>query len=122
MRQLLHIPIHIPIVHGHAEMGAARNKVRRAHVERRGEDAWDKSGRVIAELWQAIEQTFDSLHLDYRKVRLYQDGLPLCGSRKTRSDCPLVGAPSKLNVCLARQDDGDGREHQNDRNHREECR
>ena len=75
MRQLLHVPI----VHGHAEMGSARNKVRRAHVERRGEDAWDKSRRMIAELWQAIERAFDSLDLDYRKARLYQDGLPLCG-------------------------------------------
>src|SRR5262249_31919710 len=35
--------------------------------------------RVIAELWHAIEKAMDSLHLDYRKARLYQDGLPLCG-------------------------------------------
>lgn len=75
MRQLLHIPI----VHGHAEMGSARNEVRRAHVACGGENAWEKSRRVIAELWHAIEKAMDSLHLDYRKARLYQDGLPLCG-------------------------------------------
>ena len=60
-------------------MGPARNKVRRAHIERRGDKAWEESRRVIAELWQVIEGAVDRLHLDCRKARLYQDGLPLCG-------------------------------------------
>jgi len=60
-------------------MGSAQKEVRRAYVERGGEDAWERSRRAIAEFWDAIERAVDSLRLDYRKVRLYQDGLPVCG-------------------------------------------
>ena len=75
MRQLLHIPV----VHGDADMGSAQNKVRRAYIERRGENAWNESRPAIAEIWDTIEKAMDSLQLDYRKARLYQDGLPVCG-------------------------------------------
>ncbi|MEW6731750.1 MAG: hypothetical protein AB1489_10515 [Acidobacteriota bacterium] len=34
---------------------------------------------LIAEMWVVIEQTVDNLALCYEKVRLYQDGLPVCG-------------------------------------------
>jgi len=91
LRQLLHIPI----VHGHAEMGSARNKVRRAYVDRRGEIAWQKSRQVIAEFWDVIEKAVDSLHLDYRKARLYQDGLPTCAlEEKIVRDLAARGLPN----------------------------
>ncbi len=71
--------VHIPVIHSHADMGSAAEEVRRAYIERGGEDAWERSRRAIAELWDAIERAVDSLDLDYRKVRLYQDGLAVCG-------------------------------------------
>ena len=91
MRRLLHIPI----VHGSAEMGSARNTVRRAYIERGGEDAWEKSRLAIAAFWDAIETAMDSLRLDYRKARLYQDGLPVCGlEEKIVRDLAMQGVPN----------------------------
>jgi len=91
LRQLLHIPI----VHGHAEMGSAGNTVRRAYVDRAGENAWEKSRLAIADFWDAIETAMDSLRLDYRKARLYQDGLPACGlEEKIVRDLAMQGVPN----------------------------
>src|SRR5215469_8568634 len=57
-------------------MGSAGNTVRRASFDSAGENAWEKSRLAIADFWDAIETAMDSLRLDYRKARLYQEGLP----------------------------------------------
>jgi len=76
-------------------MGSARSTVRRAYVERGGEDAWEKSRLAIAAFWDAVETAMDSLRLDYRKARLYQDGLPVCGlEEKIVRDLAMQGVPN----------------------------
>src|SRR5262249_5855792 len=87
--------LHIPIVHGHAEMGSVRHTVRRAYVDRGGENAWERSRQAIAEFWDVIEKATDGLRLDYRKTRLYQDGLPVCGlEKKIVCDLAMQGVPN----------------------------
>ena len=91
MRQL----VHVPVIHSHVDMGSAQDEVRRAYVDRGGEDAWERSRRAIAEFWDATERAVDSLRLDYRKVRLYQDGLPVCGlEEKIVRDLSAQGGPN----------------------------
>jgi hypothetical protein len=75
LRQL----IHVPIVHSQADLGPIQERVRQAYIERGGEQAWKASRAAVADFWNAIEKAMDGLDLDYRKVRLYQDGLPVCG-------------------------------------------
>ena len=76
-------------------MGSAGNTVRRAYVGRAGENAWEKSRLAIADFWDAIETAMDSLRLDYRKARLYQDGLPACGlEEKIVRDLAMQGVPN----------------------------
>ena len=76
-------------------MGSAGNTVRRAYVDRAGENAWEKSRLAIADFWDAIETAMDSLRLDYRKARLYQDGLPACGlEEKIVRDLAMQGVPN----------------------------
>ncbi len=76
-------------------MGSAGNMVRRAYVDRTGENAWEKSRLAIADFWDAIETAMDSLRLDYRKARLYQDGLPACGlEEKIVRDLAMQGVPN----------------------------
>lgn len=88
MRRLLHVPI----IHGNADMGSALSRVRQAYIDDRGEDAWEASRRAIADFWQAIETGMDNLCLDYATVRLYQDGLPVCGiEQKIVSDLAAQG-------------------------------
>jgi hypothetical protein len=76
-------------------MGSAGNSVRRAYVERGGENAWEESRLAIAAFWDAIEAAVDSLRLDYRKARLYQDGLPVCGlEERIVRDLAMQGVPN----------------------------
>jgi len=56
--------------------------------------------RSIGRIWDEIEQTIESLDLSYEKVRLYQDGLPVCAraaeivkelaQKGSRNHCLLV--------------------------------
>jgi hypothetical protein len=76
-------------------MSSAGNMVRRAYVDRARENAWEKSRLAIADFWDAIETAMDSLRLDYRKARLYQDGLPACGlEEKIVRDLAMQGVPN----------------------------
>ncbi len=84
--------LHIPIVHGNADMGSALSRVRQAYIDDRGEEAWQASRSAIADFWQAIETGMDNLCLDYATVRVYQDGLPVCGiEQKIVSDLAAQG-------------------------------
>ncbi len=71
--------IHVPIVHSQADLGPIQERVRQAYLEKGGEEAWKASRIALAEFWSAIEIALDRICLDYTKLRLYQDGLPVCG-------------------------------------------
>lgn len=71
--------IHVAIVHGQADMGPIQERVRQAYIAKGGEQAWKASRKAVAGFWNAIEKAIDHLRLDYTKLRLYQDGLPVCG-------------------------------------------
>ncbi len=71
--------IHIPIVHSQADLGPLQERVRQAYIEKGGEKAWKASREALTEFWNALEIAMDRLPLDYTKLRLYQDGLPVCG-------------------------------------------
>lgn len=91
MRQL----VHIPVVHSEADMGSAREKMRRAYIAQRGRKAWEESRRAIAEFWKALDKATDELPLDFHNVRLYQDGLPVCGlEEKIVRDLAAQGVPN----------------------------
>jgi len=71
--------IHVPIVHSQADLGPIQERVRQAYIEKGGEEAWKASRAALAEFWNAMEFAMDHLPIDYTKLRLYQDGLPVCG-------------------------------------------
>ncbi len=71
--------IWVPIVHSQADLGSLGGAVRDLHVARGGEAAWEERVRAVDEFWQRIRSEIGLLGLDYRHVRLYQDGLPNCG-------------------------------------------
>lgn len=70
---------HFPIIHTQADMGALGEDIRRSALQELGRAAWRKKLDVVDRMWTAIERFIDALELDYQKVRLYQDGLPVCG-------------------------------------------
>ncbi len=69
----------IPIVHGLTDMGSISDDVRNVYIEQKGLEAWEESRRVIRQFWQDLERKILALDLDFGQLRLYQDGLPVCG-------------------------------------------
>lgn len=71
--------IYIPIVHTQADMGALGESVRMATFRKVGATGWKRKLNLIDKIWTTIELAIDDLDLPYKTVRLYQDGLPVCG-------------------------------------------
>ena len=69
----------IPIVHTQADMGALNEPIQRLKVKKLGKKMWERNPELVKDFWTQIEQATQGLALAYEKVRLYQDGLPVCG-------------------------------------------
>jgi hypothetical protein len=72
----------IPIIHNAADLGSLAESVRAHYVERFGPAVWQQRQQAVRDLWQGIRRAIDALRLDYRRVRIYQDGLPVCGKEE----------------------------------------
>jgi hypothetical protein len=73
---------HIPIIHTQADMGELGEVIKRTSLQALGRTAWRKKMDTVARMWRTIETFINGLDLDFRTVRLYQDGLPVCGREK----------------------------------------
>ena len=71
--------IHIPVIHTEADMGSLSPAIKERMAQRSGARQWERNADRIAELWTAIENMIAGWSLPYEKVRIYQDGLPVCG-------------------------------------------
>ena len=71
--------IHVPIIHSPADMGSMGTELAAACIERLGRRHWDDYLAMLATFWQSVRAGLDGLGLDYGRVDLYQDGLPVCG-------------------------------------------
>lgn len=71
--------IYFPILHTAADLGELGGAVERLRRNRAGRQVARQSAGAIERLWGGIERAVGGLKLDYRRVRIYQDGLPQCG-------------------------------------------
>ncbi len=71
--------IYIPIIHTRTDMGTLGDSIQRITIQKSSRQAWKRKMDTIGQLWTQIERTIDALPLSCKKVRLYQDGLPVCG-------------------------------------------
>ena len=69
----------IPIIHTEQDMGSLLEQVKQEYVTRYGHEKWAEHLKSIDEVWSGIRRMVAALELPYASVRLYQDGLPLCG-------------------------------------------
>lgn len=69
----------IPIIHTQVDQGSMSESIRRLYVRQQGQRKWDQHVRAIEKKWCQIEASIEELNLNYSDVRLYQDGLPVCG-------------------------------------------
>jgi hypothetical protein len=93
--------IYFPIVHTQADMGALKESVARATLEKEGRAGLARKTAAIDQIWTEIEAAIDALALSFDRVRLYQDGLPVCG-REVEIVTELAQAGSRNQQLLLR--------------------
>ncbi len=71
--------IKIPIIHTEQDMGSLRDQTRQEYLVRYGQEKWLEHLKSIDGIWLGIGQAISLLELPRTSVRLYQDGLPVCG-------------------------------------------
>jgi hypothetical protein len=71
--------IYVPVVHSTAEMGSAEPAYKAAFVAQYGEGKWAERSAKFDAIWRVISDAIKALCLDLRRVKLYQDSLPVCG-------------------------------------------
>jgi len=87
----------VPIIHAPADMGGLQEPIQRLKVRKVGKQAWERSNDLVEGFWKQIEETIDGLRLPYERVRLYQDGLPVCGHElEIVADMGKVGSRNYL--------------------------
>ena len=75
----LRVLIHVPIIHTQADMGALGEPLKRQLVQRFGQHWWQSNVSLIDRAWDEIEASLITPEMPYERVRIYQDGLPICG-------------------------------------------
>ncbi len=71
--------IYFPIVHTQADLGSLGESAKRMTLRKLGPMGWRRKAQAIEQRWTEIEGAIEALGLDYARVRIYQDGLPVCG-------------------------------------------
>ena len=71
--------VHVPILHSPADMGSMAEGLAAAIIDRFGRRHWEEYLALLENFWQEVRAEIERLRLDYRRVDLYQDGLPVCG-------------------------------------------
>lgn len=74
--------IYVPVVHSTAEMGSEAPAYKSAFIARYGEQKWRERVAEFDAIWAEIAKGIDALELDFTKVKLFQDSLPVCGQEE----------------------------------------
>lgn len=94
--------IYIPVIHTRADMGALSRTIDRFKIQKLGRVGWARNVSRVDQFWAEIEHAIDKLALPYERVRVYQDGLPVC-DRELEIVQKLASAGSRnhrLVLCL----------------------
>ena len=70
--------IYVRIVHTSQDMGSLMEKVKKSYIEKYGEQQWTKHLTDVDNLWSKTVEKTNALKLDYSKLSVYQDGMPVC--------------------------------------------
>ncbi|MCX4028900.1 hypothetical protein H0A36_05800 [Endozoicomonas sp. SM1973] len=76
------VVIQIPIIHTQVDLGSLAASVSQTQIHQQGQQAWAQQQALITQAWNEIKQFVHSLQLNFAKVKLYQDGLPICGKEQ----------------------------------------
>lgn len=71
--------IYVPIIHTEVDMGSLAESFKKEYMKKYGTHKWEQHLKKINDLWTGIEERLNQKNLCYDHVRVYQDGLPVCG-------------------------------------------
>jgi hypothetical protein len=60
-------------------MGGLNEPIQRLKLKKLGKRIWERNLELVNNFWTEIERATERLAPPYERVRLYQDGLPVCG-------------------------------------------
>jgi hypothetical protein len=63
-------------------MGSMAEPLKKEMIGKFGEAKWREHTNTVDGLWRGISRKIKDLRLDYPKLRIYQDGLPVCGKER----------------------------------------
>lgn len=78
MRRLLYIPV----IHSEEDLGSMAEPLKQEFIQQFGLSRWQEHVRSVENMWYGIKARLAGLNLDYKKVKIYQDGLPVCGKER----------------------------------------
>jgi hypothetical protein len=85
--------VYIPIVHTLADMGTLGASVQSAKLAALGRQGLARSAAVVERMWEEIERVVGNLPAGPGIVRVYQDGLLICGrEREIVSELAAAGS------------------------------
>jgi len=74
--------IYVPVVHTEMDMGSLAEGLQALYCARYGAAKWEEHIRTIREMWRGIGERINALQIGFRRMKLYQDGLPVCGKEE----------------------------------------
>ncbi|MBI2191534.1 MAG: hypothetical protein HYU36_06080 [Planctomycetes bacterium] len=95
------ILIYFQIIHSSVDIGTLAPSVRQLRLEKLGRRGLERYLCQINQLWETIERSIDVLNLPREGLRVYQDGLPICGQEE-KIIAELADAGSKNHQLLMR--------------------
>ncbi|MEY3880585.1 MAG: hypothetical protein RIQ94_1381 [Pseudomonadota bacterium] len=70
--------IYFPIIHSPKDLGS----LSKLASDLKSNEQEKKYLEAVKHFWEIVATTIESLELDYSNLKLYQDGLPVCGKEK----------------------------------------
>lgn len=74
--------VYVPILHTSADMGSLAESMQKTYTKKFGKQKWSEHVRAIDKMWEGIEKRIRALKLPFKRTKIYQDGLPVCGKEK----------------------------------------
>lgn len=71
--------IYVPIIHTETDMGSMAGAFKVEYQNRYSQQKYNEHITSITDMWSQITTNIQNSDIDWTRVRLYQDGLPVCG-------------------------------------------
>jgi hypothetical protein len=71
--------IYVPIIHTEADLGSLAGSFKKEYTRQYSAQEYQNHVQSIEEMWDLLTQNILALEVNWGAVRLYQDGLPICG-------------------------------------------